>query len=218
MSVSPINNRPVPVPEPIPLYSRSGHSWSSLEHETIASGAAAGHTLEEIARELGRKPEAVLQRSRRMLPVDERKSPPELVMARLSELLAADPDYDWRHTMLKDPPPAPINKPPDVVHTGIPGLTDEQLLVVAYAVLVADHQDPDDSPAAREIVQAACDRRLNGPLGRLRIAALRRIGYIDPQHEHEYAHNWLEAHRLWPDGQDGYRRRRYGGDPWHAGW
>lgn len=199
-------------PAPIssePSLHRAGLPWSGPDYEAMARSVAEGYTLEETASLLGRTPAAIIARLRRLLPPDERRLPQDLVAGRLHDLFTEDPAYDWRNIMLKDPPPAPVHKPADIIRTGIDGLTDEQLVVVAFAVLVADTAFPDDTGIGRDILAAAYGRGLDRQLLRRRITLSRRRGEIPGRHadEEAAAELWIEASRLFTE-ETAQRRRR----------
>lgn len=70
-----------------------------------------------------------------MLPVTQRGCYPELVLPALREALS-DPEYDWQAEMLLFPPPAPIIRN-EIIRSGLDGLTDADLVIVAHALMAA---------------------------------------------------------------------------------
>lgn len=75
---------------------RSGQPWEQSDYEALVAGCRAGDTsIAELSRSLGRGESTVLDRLRRMLPVEERGLPRHRALHRLRELLQEDPGYDW---------------------------------------------------------------------------------------------------------------------------
>ncbi len=116
---------------------RTGRPWTDEETARIVAWLRDGadeHTVVARARRSGA---SVVSRMRRMLPLEHRSCPTDMVVAALRGHLR-DPDYDWRATMLLTPPPRPVVRPPDIVRTGVAGLTDADLVVVTHSVLLDD--------------------------------------------------------------------------------
>lgn len=76
-------------------------------------------------------------RAKRLLPLDQRGVPDDRVIPHLHALLKDDANYDWAHHLAATPPPRPIinRLPAPQVRTGIPGLSDEELLTFAGLVV-----------------------------------------------------------------------------------
>lgn len=121
-------------PRPAPG-SRHGQAWEASDYELLAQGVREGLDVPQLAERIGRHESTVPQRLRRLLPVAQRACPPELFLGAARTALA-DPDYDWRAEMLLSPPPAPVIHN-EIVHTGIAGLDDEQLVIIGYALMAA---------------------------------------------------------------------------------
>lgn len=114
---------------------RSGQPWTEEDYDALAALCGEGLDLAEVAERLGRTELAVLERARRMLPVDERTLPRDRALTRLKELLGADGGYDWSTAMCQAPPPPPV------VHRvyrreGVAGLRTRELLAVAEALVL----------------------------------------------------------------------------------
>ncbi|MFD7309746.1 hypothetical protein [Promicromonospora sp. NPDC059942] len=116
---------------------RTGRPWTDEETVRIVAlvrDGADGHTV--IARSRRSGP-SVVSRMRRMLPLEHRSCPTDMVVPALRGHLR-DPDYDWRATMLLTPPPRPVVRSPDIVRTGVAGLADGDLVGIAHSVLLDD--------------------------------------------------------------------------------
>ena len=70
--------------------------------------------------------------------------------------LSADPNYPWSDVILQMPPPAPVVNQV-IKRAGIPGLDDEELVLIAQALL--DGCDA-DSPMVVSVASEVRDRRL----------------------------------------------------------
>jgi hypothetical protein len=143
---------------------RSGQPWTEEDQNLLVRAARDHADLETIAECAERTTSSVLPRLRRMLPLHERSCPSDMVARRVHEHLR-DPDYDWRGTMLLTPPPRPVHKPPDIVRTGLPGLTDDDLVPIAHAVLDEDTEEHAD--LRERLRDEVRERRLHERLGRL---------------------------------------------------
>ena len=115
--------------------SRHGQAWEASDYALLAQGVRERLDVPQLAKRIGRNESTVPQRLRRLLPVAKRACPLELVLDAVRTALA-DPDYDWQAEMLLSPPPAPIIHN-EIVHTGIAGLDDEQLVIIGYALMAA---------------------------------------------------------------------------------
>ena len=116
---------------------RSGRPWTDEETAKIVDWVRGGADFGAITTRSGRGSTSVLNRMRRMLPLEHRSCPPDMVVATLRDHLR-DQDYDWRATMLLTPPPRPIVRSPEIVRTGVAGLTDGDLVRVTHSVLLDD--------------------------------------------------------------------------------
>jgi hypothetical protein len=121
-----------------PRPARTGLPWTDEDYERLVGGCRRGTGLEPLAEELGRSWVAVLDRARRMLPVDERGLPRDRALPRLGELLEQDPAYDWAAALRTSPPPPPVERPV-YLRRGLEGLYPEELLEIAE-VFVLEHR------------------------------------------------------------------------------
>lgn len=119
--------------------SRSGLIWEPSDYESLVDGIREGLDLPALAYRLGRPTNGVSTRLRRLLPLAQRSCLLDQVLPALRVALA-DPDYDWRAEMLLSPPPAPIIHR-EVVRTGLDGLSEDQVITVAYALLASDGRE-----------------------------------------------------------------------------
>lgn len=117
---------------------RSGEPWTTSDFETIVRVCREreGPTVEVIAQEVERSPGAVRAQLKKLLPLDQRGGPIDLVPAQLRRALLADEDYDWQGHLVATPPPAPVveHVHPPAVLTGIRGLGNDELLAMARAM------------------------------------------------------------------------------------
>ena len=114
---------------------RSGLTWQPSDYESLVDGIREGLDLPALASRLGRSSNGVSTRLRRLLPLAQRDCLFDQVLPAL-RLALADPGYDWRAEMLLSPPPAPIIHQ-EVIRTGLDGLSDDQVVTVAYALLAS---------------------------------------------------------------------------------
>lgn len=117
-------------------HARSGTSYTDEELEQLVAMTRDGRAAEEMAATVERSTAGLIQRLRRMLPLEYRRCPPDRVIQALREVLADD-SYDWRRAMLLSDPPRPVVKQPDVVRTGIAGLGDRDLVTFAYLLIAS---------------------------------------------------------------------------------
>lgn len=144
---------------------RSGEPWTEGDYEALVRLCLEGADLAAMAEELQRRDTAVLNRARRMLPLDERGLPADRALVQLRTHLRDDPGYDWAARLTESPPRRPVQYP---VHThqlnGIRGLEDEQLLDVAELVVtgpstrVATHQQVLDAVVERCLADTLVER------------------------------------------------------------
>ncbi|MHA7862552.1 hypothetical protein ACX1DX_14445 [Tessaracoccus sp. Y36] len=139
MSMS--NLHPVP---PSSAPDRRGEPWTDDDYRTMVTLCRQGAVIDELCQALGRTSQAVLGRVKRLLPMAERGAPGERVLAQLHKHLVSDDHYDWESHLAALPPPRPVINhvhPPDQL-TGIPGLHDNELLLVAAALFQAGKHTP----------------------------------------------------------------------------
>ena len=116
---------------------RAGRPWTDDETERLVALVREGAEIDSLAKRAERGSTSVLNRLRRMLPLEHRSCPQDMVVSALRDHLR-EPGYDWRATMLLTPPPRPVVRPPEVVRTGVAGLPDTDLVGVAHSVLLDD--------------------------------------------------------------------------------
>ncbi|GAB3579315.1 hypothetical protein [Calidifontibacter terrae] len=128
-------------PEPVvPLRyvhpGRSGEPWTEDDYEQLVEMCRGGVGSAAVAKALQRSESPLIARAKKLLPLAERGVPTDLVFAHLRRLLQDDAGYDWRRHLAELPPPRPVvnNILPPPLHAGIPGLTDAQLVAIAYAL------------------------------------------------------------------------------------
>lgn len=215
--------RPVVVP---PLAQeapwRSGTPWTEDDLVLLVAQVRRGADEATTARCLARVERAVVQRLRRMLPLEHRGCPADQVFVAARKALQ-DPEYDWREALLLSVPPPPVVNPPAMVSTGIEGLDDDQLATVAYALLCSQ------GPRVRRMLEA-----VSGEVARRRVCAdvlslavrhvqRRAAGYGDAARA---AAAWIESADGWTGGEFPRSRSYYPGEepspgPWAepaAGW
>ncbi|MFC7400747.1 hypothetical protein [Citricoccus sp. GCM10030269] len=114
---------------------RHGQPWNEDDFAGIVRAARDGCNLEHIARRIGRSENSLRPQLRRILPVEERHLPPDLVPARLRQL-DQDGNYDWL-TALSQKPRSPWEIRREVEEAadarGLGALTDHDLVDLAVA-------------------------------------------------------------------------------------
>ncbi|MFE7509376.1 hypothetical protein [Promicromonospora sp. NPDC057488] len=125
------------MPEEIEGPDRTGRPWTDEETARIVDLVRAGADESTVVARSRRSGPSVVSRLRRMLPLEHRSCPSDMVAAALHGHLR-DADYDWRAAMLLTPPPRPVVRPPEIVRTGVAGLTDGDLVGIAHSVLLDD--------------------------------------------------------------------------------
>lgn len=130
-SVTPLFNH---ADQAVPVH-RSGKAWEPSDYESLVEGIRQGLQLPALATRLGRSTNVVSIRLRRLLPLAQRDCLPDQVLPAL-RLALADHGYDWRAEMLLSPPPAPVIHQ-EVIRTGLDGLSDDQVITLAYALLAS---------------------------------------------------------------------------------
>ncbi|MEE1622201.1 hypothetical protein ACQ3I4_03590 [Zafaria sp. Z1313] len=194
-----------------PLTGRHGSPWTDADYELLARSVREGCTLPEIERRLDRTATAMGPRLRRMMPVDQRKAPLELVLPALSERLQ-DPDYDWRAMMLQD---TPVVRPPDIVLSGIEGLDDQDLVELAFHLLKTE--DPPPRLADRLVREAQSRAHVIARLHR-KVEALLVFRGAEEETAAYRAGPWINAARARPAYDDvarpGPSAASWYGGPW----
>ena len=77
---------------------RSGEPWTDEDYESLVHLCREGLDLTTLSQQLGRAPQSVRDRAKRMLPLDQRGVPGDRALTQLRKNLLDDPDYDWgRH-------------------------------------------------------------------------------------------------------------------------
>ncbi len=119
---------------------RSGKLWEDLDYELLVEGIREGLDVPALAERVGRVENSVWQRLRVLVPLPQRSCLADQLLPVLRTALA-DPEYDWQAEMRLTPPPAPIIRK-EIVRTGLAGLTDEDAVAIAYALLASggDHE------------------------------------------------------------------------------
>ncbi len=115
-----------------PVIRRTG-GWPPEEQQRLVDLVRHGVDLPDLVEALNRSRAPIVTRLRLMLPLAHRDCPADLVLTAAREAFA-DPDHDWRAAQLLSPPPRPIEQ---VVLSGVAGLTDDQLVTVAYSLLTS---------------------------------------------------------------------------------
>ncbi|WP_036963823.1 hypothetical protein [Promicromonospora kroppenstedtii] len=116
---------------------RTGRPWTDEETARIVAQVRDGADERTVTARARRSSGSVVSRLRRMLPLEHRSCPVDMVVPALRDHLR-DPDYDWRAAMLLTPPPRPVVRPPEIVRTGVAGLADDDLVGIAHSVLLDD--------------------------------------------------------------------------------
>lgn len=131
-----------PLFQPAPVAAkpkRSGKLWEDLDYELLVEGIREGLDVPALAERVGRVENSVWQRLRVLVPLPQRSCLADQVLPVLRTALA-DPEYDWRAEMRLTPPPAPIVRR-EIVHTGLDGLTADDAVTIAYALLASGGDD-----------------------------------------------------------------------------
>ncbi|MFI2363314.1 hypothetical protein [Promicromonospora sp. NPDC019610] len=179
------------MPEELEGPDRTGRPWTDEETARIVRWVRDGADEHTVIARSRRSGPSVVSRMRRMLPLEHRSCPTDMVVAALRGHLR-DPDYDWRATMLLTPPPRPIIRSPDIVRTGVAGLTDADLVGIAHSVLL------DDRAATADLRERLVGEVRERGLGRdvvtsheSYLATLREpVGIRDLD---EWVHRWSDA-------------------------
>ncbi len=164
---------------------RRGEPWTTEDYELLVTRCREGASAAELAEALERNEKPVLQRAKRLLPIDQRGMPEDAILPHLHRLLVEDDDYDWAHHLAATPPPRPVvnHLPPPEVRRGIPGLEDWELLTIA-ALMIRLCADADTiglrHDLSIEIGRRDLDERLENALARdsaRSLADFREAGY-----------------------------------------
>lgn len=147
-----------------------GVPWTDAQHEQLVERVRAGDDTEQIAEAVGRKPAAVTTRLRRLLPPDNRDHPSDLVLTVAREYLG-DAAAEWRVNLLRSTVPRPVITPPPVMRTGLGGIDDDDLVVLAYALIAAQGSGQPD--LLDRLVTEVQDRGLEHRVVALRVRELR---------------------------------------------
>ena len=178
--------------------SRTGMTWTEEENVQLVALVRTGADLEAVAEGVQRSTTSVVSRLRRMLPLEHRSCPNDRVVIALRDHLR-DPGYDWPAQMLLTLPPRPVVSSPAIVHEGLAGLVDDDLVTVAHSVLL------DDRVATAELrgrlVDEVRQRRLANRVRQSHEAYLAThrelAGFRDLD---EQVHRWSKAVGLVEDG------------------
>lgn len=169
---------------------RSGSMWTEADYELALERVRAGASVDQLAEALQRKPEAVANKLRRLLPLEQRKCPPDRTVPALA-MATADPNYDWRQVVLQTPPEPPVNR---IVCSGLSGLDTADLIRITYALATTPTVNGDDilSRALEEVGARCLDYKL------IQTRATDLIQQNSPVtmcHALECARDWLDALR-----------------------
>lgn len=175
---------------------RNGQPYTDEELERMVAMTRDGRTAEDLAAATERRTTGIVQRLRRMLPLEYRSCPPDRVVPALREVLA-DSTYDWRRAMLLSPPPRPVIKPADVVRSGVAGLDDRELVTIAYLLIASGR--PRDVELLRIVGREVRRRWLIPELVELRTRRIIHEGICIPREL-----SLREAAELWVFQSDGW--------------
>ncbi|MGO0576727.1 hypothetical protein [Ornithinimicrobium panacihumi] len=147
---------------PLPPPRRTGQPWTDDDYQTLLRLVRDGVEIEEIAEQLARSTTSVRMRAVRMLPVDQRGVPQDRAVEQLRKNLLADEDYEWEGHLASSPPPRPVvqcTHPPATL-SGVPGLRDDELLVITRALATSPGLRTDRDPLRDEGVREECARQV----------------------------------------------------------
>lgn len=153
---------PGELPERMPR--RHGLPWAPEDFEALMQACQSDCSIEEIAHRVGRTLASVRPQLRRLLPVDERHLPTDLVPARLRQL-DRDGDYDWLEAVAQrtiSPWELQAQVQAESHARGIGALADDELVAVALAMATCVAQVSRDirSRFARELRERDLEGRL----------------------------------------------------------
>lgn len=150
--------------------------WTDETLEELVGRVRCGDDLPALAARFRRSTSSMYPRLRLLLPVDERKCPPDRVLPRLREHLA-DAAYDWKTALLTTPPPVPVIR---TEIQGLPGLTQQHLLEFT----VAAHNSPTTDRGVLDELRAECERRGLQYRARQLLADALCEGRLNPSPQH----------------------------------
>lgn len=178
--------------------SRNGQPWTEEDYEALVTTCREGVDLETLAERLGRTELAVLDRARKMLPVDERGLPRDRAVTRLRELLRSEEGYDWSAAMRQAPPPPPVEHRV-YRREGIAGLRAPELLAVAEALVL---QPLCDRQVREDVLRRVEQRGLVGELEQQ--VGARLVRRAQPADAPYLAEAWDGARRTpgWSTGRE----------------
>lgn len=188
---------PVDLPDRMPR--RHGLPWASEDFEALMQACRSDCSIEEIARRVGRTLASVRPQLRRLLPVDERHLPTDLVPARLRQL-DRDDDYDWLEAVSqRTVPPWEVQQQVQAESRarGIGALTDDDLVAVtlAMATCLAPVSREIRSRFARELRERDLEGRLQRSVSSVTDDATRDFLGVDPGLRMPDAAYWTPAWR-----------------------
>lgn len=176
------NPHPVELPDGMPR--RHGLPWATEDFEALMLACRSDCSIEEIARRVGRTLHSVRPQLRRLLPVNERHLPTDLVPARLRQL-DRDGDYDWleavaQRTISSWEVQQQVQAESHV--RGIGALTDDELVNVTLAMVTCLAPVPRDirSRFARELRERDLEGRLQRSVSSVADDATRDLLGVDP--------------------------------------
>ncbi|GAB2469645.1 hypothetical protein GCM10027030_00450 [Luteococcus sediminum] len=171
-------------PLPTPIAQRPRNGFIDDDHDVIIAMAQEGASLTQIGNVFDKTVKSIETRARKLLPPGQRKIPSDRVLPTLA-IVSAEPGYDWRSTIAQDDPLPPVN---EIVHTGIAGLSDDQLVTCAHAVAVCLPHGP-----GFDELLAECNRRRLGRRIVTAHAAHRRLQESpNPDQAEEISEAWAE--------------------------
>ncbi len=172
----------------LPTPARSGTLWTDDDYELALDEVKAGAGVDRVAEALQRKPEAVANKLRRLLPVQQRKCPPDRTVPALRAAIA-DPHYDWRQVVLEVPPDPPVTQ---IVRKGLPGLDATDLARIVYTLATIRMGGADE--LLHRGLEEVSARGLDYLLMQARATALIQQDSPLTMHEAmECARDWLES-------------------------
>lgn len=173
-----------------PMLARSGTMWTETDYELALDQIKAGAGLEHLAEVLQRKPNAVADKLRRLLPVEQRKCPPDRTVPALA-LAIADAEYDWRRVVLQTPPEPPVTR---IVRSGLSGLDANDLVSAVYALAASRAAGAEDvlNRGLEEVNRRGLDYALMQARAR---ALIQQDSPITMDGAIECARDWLESLR-----------------------
>lgn len=112
---------------------RGGSPWTDDDHELLIHLVQEDERPPELASRLERSEQSVLQRLRRLLPLEHRGCPVDRLYP-AAQSAFADSNYDWKKTVLLSPAPRPVTMGPTIERHGVEGLEDHDLTTIAFAL------------------------------------------------------------------------------------